>query len=260
MTNTVFANGKGLFHKGSGGTGKAFPDVCLSPPTPPIPVPYPNNLKASDLVEGSSTVKIQGEPTALEDVSYISTSTGDEGGTQGGNVVTHKTKGKGYFMLWSFDVKVEGKGVACHGDPMGQNCASSPPGSPDLKAKVNQIFGRVKDCPRPYNRHTDRGSAPRSPTPTQTAYVNTPPNNVCACGYKGKPPPSNEMTADHKPQIVTIYYAGGCKDLVKMEQRIKRNSAVVAQCPTCLAGDGGPAGHFSRMIKALYKAANTPGF
>ncbi|MHC4328442.1 MAG: DUF4150 domain-containing protein [Planctomycetota bacterium] len=258
MANTVFSNGSGLFHKGSGGTGKAFPDVCLSPPpapTGPVPVPYPNSLAASDLADGSKTVKIQGKPTALEDSSSISTSKGDEGGNQGGNVVTHKTKGKGYFQLWSFDVKIEGKGVDRDGDPIGQNCASGPPGSPTIRAKVNQAFSRVQDCPRPYNRHTDRGSNPRSPTPAQTAHVNTPPNNVCPCGSTKGP-----MTADHKPQIVVIYYFGGCKDLAKMEQRIKRNSAVQAQCPTCLAGDGGPAGHFSRMINELYKAAGVPGF
>src|SRR5579859_4319604 len=114
MGCTVFANNDGFFSKNSGGSGKAFPDVCLSPPPPPagpVPIPYPNMLQASDLTQGSTTVKIDGAPTALEDSSFVSTSSGDEAGTQGGNVVTHQTKGKGYFMLWSFDVKVEGKGV-----------------------------------------------------------------------------------------------------------------------------------------------------
>src|SRR5690242_9181728 len=109
MAITVFAGGMGLFHKDSGGHGEAFPDVCLSPPPPPtgpMPIPYPNNLKASDLTGGSSTVKVDGAETGLEDASSVSTSAGDEGGTQGGNVVTHKTKGKGYFMMWAFDVKI----------------------------------------------------------------------------------------------------------------------------------------------------------
>jgi hypothetical protein len=51
-------------------------------------------IESSDLASGSTTVKLQGNPTALEGQSYVSTSTGDEGGTQGGNVITHKTKGK----------------------------------------------------------------------------------------------------------------------------------------------------------------------
>src|SRR5260370_41706280 len=102
MSNSVYANGMGFFHKNSGGSGKAFPDVCLSPPPPPAgppPIPYPNSLQAADLTKGSKTVKIQDSETALQDSSYISTSTGDEGGTQGGNVLTHKTKGKGLCML-----------------------------------------------------------------------------------------------------------------------------------------------------------------
>lgn len=126
MGLTVFAEKMGLFHKGSGGMAIAPGDVCLSPPPPPagpVPVPYPNSLSAGDLTKGSKSVKVDGEETALEDASAVSTSTGDEGGTQGGNVVTHKTKGKACFNLWSFTVKVEGKGVCRHGDPMGQNGA-----------------------------------------------------------------------------------------------------------------------------------------
>jgi uncharacterized Zn-binding protein involved in type VI secretion len=124
MGLTVFAEKMGFFHKGSGGHGVAPGDVCLSPPPPPAgpaPIPYVNSVSSSDLSDGSQSVKIDGEPTALEDSSTVSTSTGDEAGTQGGNVVTHKTKGKAAFTLWSFTVKVEGKGVGRHGDPMGQN-------------------------------------------------------------------------------------------------------------------------------------------
>lgn len=87
-----------------------------------------NNLFASNLAKGSKKVLVEGKPTALADKSEISTSTGDEPGTQGGNVLTHKTKGKGYFMVWSFTVDIEGEGVARHGDTMGQNSASNPPG------------------------------------------------------------------------------------------------------------------------------------
>src|SRR4051812_1087057 len=140
MGTTVFAEDMGFFHKGSGGTGVAPADVCLSPPPPPAgpaPGPYVNSLSASDLSKGRKKVKVEGEPTALEDASEISTSTGDEPGTQGGNVVTHKTKGKGFFTLWSFTVKVEGKGVCRHGDMMAQNCASGPPGCVDPTAVTN---------------------------------------------------------------------------------------------------------------------------
>ena len=80
MSNSVYANAMGLFHKGSGGQGIAPGDVCLSPPPPPagpVPVPYVNMLSASDLTKGSKSVKVQGNPTALEDTSEIASSTGD---------------------------------------------------------------------------------------------------------------------------------------------------------------------------------------
>ena len=150
MACTVFANNDGFFHKGSGGSSKAFPDVCLSPPPPPtgpVPVPYPNMIQASDLSSGSTSVKLQGNPTALEGQSYVSTSAGDEGGTQGGNVITHKTKGKGYFELWSFDVKVEGKGACRNGDPVGQNCASKAFGGFAPKAMVAYDEAYMPDDP-----------------------------------------------------------------------------------------------------------------
>jgi uncharacterized Zn-binding protein involved in type VI secretion len=130
MGLTVYAEGMGFFHKGSGGKGVAPIDICLTPPPPPtgpIPVPYVNMLQSSNLAKGSKSVKIDGEPTALENASHVSTSTGNEAATQGGGVVTHKTKGKGSFKLWSFTVKVENKGVARHGDLMEQNTASPLP-------------------------------------------------------------------------------------------------------------------------------------
>ncbi|KIG12826.1 hypothetical protein DB30_00989 [Enhygromyxa salina] len=128
MALTVYAENMGLFHKGSGGKGIAPLDVCLTPPPPPagpIPIPYVNVCSAKDLSKGSKTVKIDKKPTALEDKSYVSKSIGDNAGTQGGNVINHKIKGKAYFRKWSREVKVEGKGVGRHGDMMGQN-ASSP--------------------------------------------------------------------------------------------------------------------------------------
>lgn len=53
---------------------------------------------------------MDGNPIMLKD-SEFSMSTGDEAGTAGGNMVTNKTKGPATFMMYSFDVKVEGKNV-----------------------------------------------------------------------------------------------------------------------------------------------------
>jgi uncharacterized Zn-binding protein involved in type VI secretion len=164
MGNTVFAEGMGFFHKGSGGKGVAPGDVCLSPPPPPTgpaPIPYVNLLSASDLAKGSKSVKVQGNPTALENASEVSTSTGNEAGTQGGGVVTHKTKGKGVFKLWSFVVKVEGKGVDRHGDMMAQNTASDLPNCIDAAAAVNFLQGltdtqMTKNCAESYESEKHR--------------------------------------------------------------------------------------------------------
>ena len=49
-----------------------------------------------------------------------STSTGDEAGSAGG-VVSSKTKGKAEFILYSFDVKIEGKNACRMGDTMTHN-------------------------------------------------------------------------------------------------------------------------------------------
>jgi Domain of unknown function (DUF4150) len=107
-----------------------FPDVCLSPPSPPagpIPVPYPDTSFSSDLKKGSKTVKLGGKAAALAQQSYYKPSVlGDEAATRtfGANVVTHQITGKTYFQAWSMDVKIEGKNVCRHFDITTSNHAS----------------------------------------------------------------------------------------------------------------------------------------
>ncbi len=251
MGGTVHAEGKGFFHKGSNGKGIAQADACLSPPPPPTgpaPVPYVNTIMASNLAKGSKSVKIDGEPTALEDRSYISTSTGDEGGTQGGNVVTHKTKGKGFFKLWSFTVKVEDKGVCRHDDMMAQNCASAPPGCVDMKALAYFCFTEGVDveklCDKPYDRDDlkKNGFKDTGNNTDQKAKVRGGPCWECTrdlhkgnweqikigrkvkkktsayiSGYNRKPDPKkpghflpDHFTPDHQPPLSIAWHVGGC--------------------------------------------------
>ncbi len=148
MALTVFVEKMGFFHKGSDGFGVAPLDVCLSPPPGPVPIPYTNVLFAKDLIKGSKTVRIDGEPTFLEDYSETSTSIGDEGGTLGGSVITGVILGKGYFMIWSMAVSIEGMGVCRHGDMMGQNSASAPPSSLNAAA-VNRPASVSAPIPAP---------------------------------------------------------------------------------------------------------------
>ncbi|MBS0306423.1 MAG: DUF4150 domain-containing protein [Proteobacteria bacterium] len=247
MSNSVYANAMGLFHKGSGGQGIAPGDVCLSPPPPPagpVPVPYVNMLSASDLTKGSKSVKVQGNPTALEDTSEIASSTGDEAGTQGGNVVTHKTKGKGTFQLWSFDVKFEGKGVCRNGDTLGQAGASTPSGIIDPSAIVDiavivgDDFG--KPCPE------EKKNAPQ--TATNEKQRESVRGGPCwSCGAKinkgtyksgGKFDKGDRFVADHQPPQSAVWAMGGCHNEEKFNAWKKSNAAVKPHCTTCSNNQG----------------------
>jgi hypothetical protein len=118
---SVFANCRGVVHKASGGMSTVFPDVCKTPsPGGPIPIPYPNIGMASNTTGGPTTVKTDGQMPMVKGSTYMMTS-GDEAGTAGGGVVSNTFKGEAEFMMYSFDVKFEGKNVCRLGDPMFQN-------------------------------------------------------------------------------------------------------------------------------------------
>jgi uncharacterized Zn-binding protein involved in type VI secretion len=252
MPLTVYAENMGLFHKGSNGMGIGPADVCLSPPPPPagpVPIPYVNMLKASDLMAGSKTVKIDGQPTALEDASNIMMSTGDEPGAQGGNVITHKIKGKGYFNLWSFTVKIEGKGVCRHGDMIGQNCASKPPGCVDAAAIVTFTALIWVDTTKPCPPNSYPGNAG----------TNESQQNACRGGpcWQCKKPTSGfrqrksrspkfkgyrsgqRFTPDHQPPQKAAWYMGGCHNPTEFEKWAKSDAAVKPHCKGCSNSQGG---------------------
>ncbi|MDL1968312.1 MAG: DUF4150 domain-containing protein [Deltaproteobacteria bacterium] len=120
MGQTTFVNSRGIVHKGSGGMSPVFPDVCKTPsPGGPIPIPYPNIGKSSDTSKGPKKVKTDGKMLMVKGAKY-STTTGDEAGSAGG-VMSSKTKGEAEFMMYSFDVKFEGKNVCRLGDPLFHN-------------------------------------------------------------------------------------------------------------------------------------------
>ncbi len=128
MPVTVGVNFLSVVHRDSNGVSIAFPDVCKTPapPAPFVPVPYPNIARSSDTAQGTKKVKCDGNPVCVKD-SNFSMSTGDEGGTAGGGVVSGKIKGKAEFVMFSFDVKFEGKNVARAFDLMLHNDKNTPP-------------------------------------------------------------------------------------------------------------------------------------
>lgn len=116
MGSSVFANKQGVSSANSGATASnTAPDVCLTQiGNAVVPIPYPNTAKSSDLKDGSKTVKVDGATAAIDGCCY-SKSTGDEAGNKKG--IMSGTKGdKTEFANYSFDVKIEGKGVGRNTD------------------------------------------------------------------------------------------------------------------------------------------------
>jgi hypothetical protein len=136
MPTTVGVNKLSIVHKDSGGTVNFMPDVCKTPapPGPPVPIPYPNVAMSADADKAAKTVTCDGNPICVQG-SVFAQSTGDEAGSVGG-VVSGCTKGKAEFVVGSFDVMVEGKGVARFGDQMLGNKGSAPntPPMPEAQA------------------------------------------------------------------------------------------------------------------------------
>jgi len=127
MPITVGVNFLSVVHQKSNGVTIAFPDVCKTPapPAPFVPIPYPNIAMSSDTMMGAKKVKAKGCPICIKD-SNFKMSTGDEAGNLMG-MVSSKIKGKAEFVMSSFDVKAEGKGVTRALDIMLHNDKNTPP-------------------------------------------------------------------------------------------------------------------------------------
>lgn len=103
------------------GLSMVFPDVCKTPapPAPPIPIPYPNIGKSSDTSMGPMKVKTDGQMPMVKGAKYMM-SAGDEPGSLMG-VMSNMVKGECEYLLYSFDVKFEGKNVCRMGDMLWHN-------------------------------------------------------------------------------------------------------------------------------------------
>ena len=118
MPSKVLVNSLALTHKGSNGMVTAMvPDVCKTPsPAGPVPIPYPNIAMSSDLADGTTTVKAEGEMAAVKDSKY-SKSNGDNAGSAGG-VVSSSFMKEAEWIMYSMDVKLDGKNACRLSDPM----------------------------------------------------------------------------------------------------------------------------------------------
>ena len=125
MAVTIHVNGKSnsLSHKGGNGITKStLPDVCKTPsPGGPVPIPYPVIVSMTNsLKKGSKNVKVDGGNSAAIKGSELSRCNGDEPGTAGG-VKSSTNMKEATWILYSFDVKIEGKNACRLSDKMMMN-------------------------------------------------------------------------------------------------------------------------------------------
>ncbi|MDA0116894.1 PAAR-like domain-containing protein [Vibrio sp. T11.5] len=126
MAVTVNANGLSVVHKGSGGEANAtLPDVCLTTVgNAVVPIPYGNNAKSADLVDGTTTVTMDGGNSIAIKGSKFSASTGDAGGDKKG-IASGTIEAAAKFISASPTVSIEGKGVCRLSDQMTMNNANT---------------------------------------------------------------------------------------------------------------------------------------
>ena len=123
MPVTIRVNGTSLtlVHKFSTGISVAtIPDVCKTPsPAGPVPIPYPNIANSIVLSAGTTTVKGD-KAMAANKGSKFSLSNGDNAGVAGG-VKSSTFMKEATWILYSFDVKMDGKSAARLTDKMFHN-------------------------------------------------------------------------------------------------------------------------------------------
>lgn len=123
MPVTIKVNGtvNTLCHKMSNGISTAtIPDVCKTPsPGGPVPIPYPNIAQSITLSNGTTTVKGD-KMMAANKGSKFALSNGDQAGTIGG-VKSNVFMKEATWILYSFDVKLQGKNACRFTDKMFHN-------------------------------------------------------------------------------------------------------------------------------------------
>ncbi len=95
-----------------GGTAAGGPDVCKTPPAPPVPAPYPNMGQVASSDKTVSKVVIQNKETVVES-SKIPSSKGDEAGTLKG-MVSQTNRDSIQFKKYSSKVYAKGKKIVFH--------------------------------------------------------------------------------------------------------------------------------------------------
>jgi len=178
MPVTVKVNGtaNSLVHKGSNHVSIAtIPDVCKTPsPGGPIPIPYPNISQSVTLAKGTTSVKADGMMAAIKG-SEFSLSNGDNAGVAGG-VKSSTFMKESTWILYSFDVKMDGQGACRLSDKKFQNHENTVDLMGALGAPVVVIPGRDQelDCGEygtygDQKKRTGKGKYDRDHIPSKAA-------------------------------------------------------------------------------------------
>lgn len=122
MPVTINVNMLSLVHQISVGIATASaPDVCKTPtPVGTPPIPYPNVAQSATLVSGTKRVLVDGGVPAAIQGSEFPVSVGDQPGVAGG-VASGVNMNKAAWVLFSFNVMLEGKNACRLSDMMTMN-------------------------------------------------------------------------------------------------------------------------------------------
>jgi hypothetical protein len=199
MSVTIKVNGtvNSLVHKGSNHFSAAtIPDVCKTPsPAGPVPIPYPNVTMSDSLDKGSTTVKADGGNMIAIKGSEFSMSQGDEPGTVGG-LKSSTFKKESTWILYSFDVKIEGKGACRLTDKKFQNhentvdimgAGGAPVKVADLSACTAEALQTLADdCNKLINCDKKKGGPcpERSPSGPECSTLGTKKHKCCEKAIK----------------------------------------------------------------------------
>jgi Domain of unknown function (DUF4150) len=261
---SVFANGREISGKATPNkTIAAFPDVCLSPPSPPagpIPIPYPITGVASDTTDGTGSVFIKGKEVGKKNGVKYSKVNGNQPATNsfGAGIVSHKIQGPLKFAAYSFDVFIEKGGAERFMDLTTQNhmntpnpsvgmstaaaAAGGPPPDPDCEALryQNALFrGAVaNDCPPEIAADTNQNHTVASGTYTppgggSAPYIGTSCTNQLASAFSCLAQPLSAAPSRWMPVIV------GEED----GEPVYKNHVVSQVCEKCSQPIGGQQCH-----------------
>jgi Toxin PAAR-like domain len=252
----VYANTNAIACKaGDGKVIAAFPDVCLSPPSPPagpVPVPYPDTSFSKDMQNGSKTVMIGGKEVMLKDQSfYKSSPLGDEAATNGlgAGVVTHVITGKTYFSAWSMDVQFEGQNVDRHLDLTTSNHASYPGNSGPLTDMETMALDRIAEnrcpCCNKEGMHAGQRGEPVSEEDWYDLNEQIPPD-----------PPEPDYAIIHPGPPETIWpnpaheaWLAECAALKQRRQALNHRQRIVAEAKKCPSSPKPPCNVYFRITK-----------